>query len=270
MKPPLGSWEGRSTRAWAERLGVVTAEFHARIGSTSDRARELVEEGRPLPAIVLADRQLAGRGRQGRKWASDTARGLWFTMARTGSGNAVSTLPLRTGLAVARALDAAAPGIRTEVKWPNDVMLAGRKVGGILCEHVRGAVLVGVGINLNQPPEELPPGLVPPATSLLLHTGRPARRARVLQRLADELVAVWRASAPGIPADDLEELDARSALRGRRLSVSGVVRHSSGPPRKVEALSATGGAVLADGALAIRDDNGVRLHVIAGSVAFRS
>ena len=265
MKPPLDSWRGRPTRAWAERLGVATAEFHARIGSTSDRARVLVEEGWPLPAIVLADRQLAGRGRQGRRWASDTARGLWFTIARPGSGDAAATLPLRVGLAVARVLDTAAPRIRTDVKWPNDIMLAGRKVGGILCEHVRGALLVGIGINLNQPPEELPEGLVPPATSLLLHTGRPMSRARVLERLADELAAVWPGSAAEIPAGELEELNARSALQGRRLSVSGVVRHSSGPPCKVEALSATGGRVLADGALEIRDDTGARLRVIAGS-----
>lgn len=271
------SWEDRSTLAWAERLGAATTEFHARIGSTSDRARELVEEGRPLPAFVLADRQLAGRGRQGREWVSDTARGLWFTLARPGSGDAAATLPLRVGLAVARALDAAAsnpdaaaPRIRTDVKWPNDVMLGGRKLGGILCERVRGALVVGIGINLNQPVEELPGGLVPPATSLLLQTGRPVSRARVLERLADELAAVWSAPAPEIPADELQALNARSALRGRRLSVSGVVRHSSRPPRKVEALSATGGPIHAEGALEIRDDTGARLHVIAGSVEFRS
>ena len=270
MKPPLESWQGRSTRAWAERLGAATAEFHARIGSTSDRARELVEEGRPLPAVVLADRQLAGRGRQGRRWASDTARGLWFTVARPGSGDAAATLPLRVGLAVARALDAAVLRIGTEVKWPNDLMLAGRKVGGILCEQARGALLVGIGINLNQPPDELPDGLVPPATSLLLHTGRSASRARVLERLGDELRAVWSVPTPEIPVDELTELNARSALRGRRLSVSGVVRHSSRPPRKVVALSATGGPVLAEGALEIRDDTGTRLRLIAGSVEFRS
>ena len=279
-----GSWEDRSTLDWAERLGAATAEFHARIGSTSDRARELLEEGRPLPAFVLADRQLAGRGRQDRKWVSDTPRGLWFTVARPGSGDAAATLPLRVGLAVARALDAAAsdphaaasapnaaaPRIRTDVKWPNDIMLGDLKLGGILCERMRGALLVGIGINLNQPVEELPRGLVTPATSLLLQTGRPVSRARVLERLADELAAVWSAPAPEIPADELHALNARSALRGRRLSVSGVVRHSSRPPRKVEALPATGGPIHAEGALEIRDDTGARLRVIAGSVEFRS
>lgn len=274
----LDGWQGRSARAWAERLGVATAELHARIGSTNDRARELVEEGRPLPAVVLADRQLAGRGRRGREWVSDSARGLWFTVARPGSGDAAATLPLRVGLAAARALDAAAaralaaaaPSVRTEVKWPNDLMLGGRKLGGILCEHLRGAILVGIGINVNQPAEELPEGVRPPATSVLLHSGRPASRAGVLERLADGLRAVWSAPARRIPADELEALNARSALRGRRLSVSGVVHHSSRPPRKVEALSATGGPVLADGALEVSDDTGVRLRVIAGSVALRS
>ena len=293
MKHLLDGWQDRSARAWAERLGVATAEFHARIGSTSDRARELVKEGRPLPAVVLADSQLAGRGRQGRKWVSDTPRGLWFTVARPGSGDAAATLPLRVGLAAARALDdaaprtlaaaraldddaaprilnAASPSVRTEVKWPNDLMLGGRKLGGILCERVRGAILVGIGINVNQPAGELPEGIRPPATSLLLHTGRPAWRAQVLERLADRLQAVWSAPSPKIPADELEALNARSALHGRRLSVSGVVRHSSRPPRKVEALSATGGPILADGALEVSDDTGARLRVIAGSVESRS
>ncbi len=304
---PLARWQGRSPRAWAERLGVATAEFHARIGSTNDRARELVEKERPLPAFVLADRQLAGRGRHGRKWASDTPRGLWLTVARPGPGDAAATLPLRVGLAVARALDPAAhppldPAARPPfdpaahrppdpaahppatpatpapasptppigLKWPNDLILAGCKLGGILCERARGVFLVGIGLNLNQPPDELPRGVAPPATSLLVHTGRTVSRASVLERLADELAAVWPALAPRIPAPELAALNDRSTLRGRRLSVSGVVRHSSQPPCKVEALSATGGPVLADGSLEVRDHTGARIQVIAGSVERRS
>ncbi len=272
----LDRWEGRSAHAWADRLGVATAEFHARIGSTSDRARVLGEEGRPLPAVVLADRQTTGRGRQGRRWASDSVRGLWFTVARAGPGDARAPLPLRIGLAVARALDAVAPEVGTEVKWPNDIMVEGRKLGGILCEHTGRALLVGIGINVNQRLRELPSGLTPPATSLLIESGRPASRAQILERLADELQAVWsrpageiaagEIAAGGIPADELEALNARSALRGRRLSVSGVVRHSSEPPRRVEAFSAAGDVLLADGSLTVRDDSGARLRLIAGSV----
>lgn len=280
MKLRLDSWEGRSAHAWARRLGVTTAEFHTRLGSTSDRARELGEEGL-LPAIVLADRQTAGRGRRGRRWASDTARGLWFTVARAAPGSATATLPLRIGLAVSRALDSVAPEVRTDVKWPNDLMVEGRKLGGILCEHASctlpargipprggchdGLLLAGIGINLNQRLQELPAGLIPPATSMRLLSGRPESRARVLERLADELQAVWSRPAAEIPPDELEALNARSSLRGRRLSVNGVVRHSSGPPRKVEALSAAGDLLLKDGSLVVRDDSGAGLRLIAGS-----
>ena len=187
-------------------------------------------------------------------------------MARAGPGDATATLPLRVGLAVARTLDAVAPAVTTQVKWPNDIMVAGHKLGGILCENARGAVLVGIGVNLNQPLEELPSDVTPPATSLLLQSGRAASRALVLEQLADALYALWSRPAGEIPADELEALNTRSALRGRRLSVSGVVRHSSGPPRRVEALSATGDLFLADGSLEVCDDNGNRLRVIAGSV----
>lgn len=266
---PLDRWEGRSAPAWARRLGVATAEFHARIGSTSDRARVLLEEGRPLPAVVLADRQLAGRGRRGRSWASDNALGLWFTVARTSPGHAAAaTLSLRVGLAVVRALDAIAPEVATQVKWPNDIVVAGHKLGGILCERARGAVLVGVGVNLNQTADRLPSGLSPPATSLLLRSGRPASRARVLEGLADLLGRVWSRPTAEIPDDELDALNARSALLGRELSVSGVVRHASGSesPRRVDALSATGDLLHADGTLEVRDEDGARLRVIAGSV----
>ena len=229
-----------------------------------------MKEGRPLPAIVLADRQTAGRGRRGRRWASDTARGLWFTLARTSPGGASATLPLRIGLAVARALDAVGHEVRTEVKWPNDVMAGGHKLGGILCEQAGRALLIGIGVNLNQSPEELPSGISPAATSLRLRSGRPASRARALERLADALRAVWSRPSASIPSDELDALNSRSALLGRRLSVSGVVRHCSGSSCKVEAFPATGGFLLADGSLAVRDDRGAQLRVIAGSVQTRS
>lgn len=262
---PLGGWEGRPARAWARRLSVATAEFHARIGSTSDRAREVAAAARALPAIVVADRQGRGRGRRGRRWESDTPLGLWFTVARGGWQGGAGTLPLRTGLAVARALEEVVPNVRIQVKWPNDVLVGGRKLGGVLCEAARGAVLVGIGLNLNHSAGDLPE-VAPPATSLRLECGHEVSRGRVLACVADALAAVWERPETDIPAAELEALDARSPLRGRPLSVSGVVRDSRDEVRAVESFGAVARGLMPDGSLAIRGDDGTRLRLIAGTV----
>lgn len=262
---PLGSWEGRPAGAWARRLSVATAEFHARIGSTNDRAREVAAAASALPAIVVADRQGRGRGRRGRRWESDTPLGLWFTVARAGWTGGIGTLPLRTGLAVARALEAAAPNVRVQVKWPNDLLVGGRKLGGVLCEAAPGAVLVGIGLNLDHSADELPK-VAPPATSLQLECGHEVSRGRVLACVADALTAVWERPGTDIPASELEALDARSPLRGRPLSVSGVVRDSREGARAVESLRAVARGLMPDGSLEIRGDDGTRLRLVAGTV----
>ena len=268
--PLLSAWEGRSAEAWARRLSVATVEFHARIGSTNDRARALVQEGWPAPAVVLADRQSAGKGRRGRRWVSDTPLGLWFTVVRQVGPADTGALPLRVGLAAARAVESIAPELGIQVKWPNDLFANGRKVGGVLCERAGGMVLAGVGLNLNQSRGDLPGGLTPPATSILLEGGHPVARSRVLARVMDALEAVWARPGPSIPPTELAALEARSPLSERRLSIDGVVRHPSEGPRTVEGLSATAGSLRSDGSLEIRDDGGTRLRLIAGSIGWNS
>lgn len=267
----LASWEGRTAAEWAVRLGVAAAEFHSRIGSTSDRARRLAGDGGGLPAIVVADRQLQGRGRQGRRWVSDSSRGLWFTAVHEADRIGVEVLPLRVGLAVALALESVVPSVRIGVKWPNDLVAAGRKLGGILCERVPGAVLIGVGLNLNHLPDELS-AVTPAATSLRLECGHEVSRAAVLASAAQRLGQLCADPAAVIPAPELEVLNARSPLNGRPLSVSGVVRDSTrGPnatrnPRAVEEFAATAEGLLPDGSLEVRDRAGKRWRLIAGTV----
>ena len=264
--PLLENWEGRSAEGWAGRLRVATVEFHARIGSTGDRARELVAEGWPRPAVVVAERQSAGRGRRGRSWVSDTPLGLWFTLAADADAEGTAALPLRVGLGVARGLEALVPGMRIEVKWPNDLLAGGKKLGGVLCEQAGGAILAGVGLNLNHALGDLPAGLETPATSVRVASGLRVSRGRALARIIDELPEVWARLGRPIPAAELAELEARSPLLGRRLAVDGVVRHSSERPRAVTGLPVTGGNIRPDGTLEVRDDTGTRLRVMAGSI----
>lgn len=264
----LSRWEDRDAREWARRLGAPTAEFHGRIASTSDRARELVRARRPLPALVVADRQTAGRGRQGRRWESDAPTGVWLTAALAVAPSApASVLPLRISLATARALESVAPGFRAQVKWPNDLTTPGGKLGGVLCERVGDALLAGIGVNLNHSRADLPQGLAAPATSLFLETGRTVPRGRALSAVWAAVVAACARPGDALPPDEVAALDRRSPLHGRRVVVDGVLLRPGEGVRTVRSLNAVAGGVCPDGSLLVQDDSGARARLVAGSVA---
>ena len=105
-----------------------------RIGSTMDRLHELAEQGAPAGTAVLAEAQTGGRGSRGRAWHSPPG-GLWLSVLyRPPAPDGVELLSLRLGLLVAAALETLAAGLPVMVKWPNDLMLHDRKLGGMLCE----------------------------------------------------------------------------------------------------------------------------------------
>jgi BirA family transcriptional regulator, biotin operon repressor / biotin---[acetyl-CoA-carboxylase] ligase len=150
------SYDGESARSIVGRLGLADVRLYASVGSTMDVAHALAAAGAPAGTLVLADQQTAGRGRHGSFWSSPRAFGIWMTMVeRPDDPGGLEVLSLRVGLAAARALDAfaAAP---VDVKWPNDLFVAGGKVGGVLVEtRWRGErpdwVAIGLGVNLRRP-----------------------------------------------------------------------------------------------------------------------
>ena len=156
------------------------------------------EESTPPAALVVAFEQTAGRGRQGRSWVSTAGRGLYCTWLQplpiAGAGsleNQLGALPLLAGIGVCRALTGFVDG-RAGLKWPNDVLVDGRKIAGILIETVVGGggetvALIGFGVNYDfGRAGELP---TPVATSIALETGKPPSRAAVAARLATSLEA---------------------------------------------------------------------------------
>lgn len=182
-----------------------TIEPHDEIGSTSDRARELLASGGADGMVVVAESQTAGRGRNGRRWISPAGRGLFMSAViepRLGAERA-GELALGAGLAVAAACD---PVASVMLKWPNDVVTGdGRKLAGILIEttlsgeRVTGAV-IGIGVNVEWPPDELPAELRATATSLSELAGAPVDRLalldRLLDRLSDEVGSIEEGLAP--------------------------------------------------------------------------
>ncbi|NOX54020.1 MAG: biotin--[acetyl-CoA-carboxylase] ligase [Planctomycetes bacterium] len=178
---------------------VKDVESHARLGSTNDRALELCAMGLPperLPLLVLADRQTAGRGRgTHRWWSADGALTFSVVLDRNQLALPADRLPivaLLAGLAVARTLVDRLPEVPIGLKWPNDVWVMGRKLGGILIETAAdGPVVVGIGLNVNNSLAQAPDELQHTAASLSDITEQPWDRSdlliSVLQNLEDEL-----------------------------------------------------------------------------------
>jgi BirA family biotin operon repressor/biotin-[acetyl-CoA-carboxylase] ligase len=172
--------------------------------STSDRARDLAMAGAPHGALVTAAEQTAGRGRQGRRWSAPPGSALLMSLILRDTS---TVLPLAAGVAVAETC-----GHEARIKWPNDVLLDGRKVAGILAEGrpYEGWAVLGIGVNVAVAPEDLPAELHATAGTL----GRP--RAAVEPFLAELLGALERALALPLP-ELLDAWRARDALAGREV-----------------------------------------------------
>jgi BirA family biotin operon repressor/biotin-[acetyl-CoA-carboxylase] ligase len=191
--------EGRGT-PWP-----APVEWHEVVVSTNDVARERARAGGPEWTVVLADRQTGGRGRQGRSWASPPG-GLYLSLVLRPGTDAVALLPLAAGVAVAEV--AKEHGVPAELKWPNDVLVHGRKLAGILAEASSGSegvewVVLGIGMNVTLDVTTLRPPAADVATSIQLETGAaPAMEevaAGVLSRLS-----VWYDALESRPASVVE------------------------------------------------------------------
>jgi BirA family biotin operon repressor/biotin-[acetyl-CoA-carboxylase] ligase len=157
--------------------------------STNAVAAERVRAGEPAGLVVVAEAQTAGRGRLDRSWVSPPRAGLTFSVLLRPDLPPVQWpwLPLWTGLAVATALRERA-GVDAELKWPNDVLVDGRKLCGVLAEVPEpGAVVLGIGLNVTTRAEELPHAQ---ATSLALAGGRTTDRDTLLRAVLRSLTSV--------------------------------------------------------------------------------
>jgi BirA family biotin operon repressor/biotin-[acetyl-CoA-carboxylase] ligase len=143
MTAPIEAWPDRLDAA-CRGLGMLHRAVVVReTGSTQDLAR-----GRAAGDVVVAWRQTTGRGRDGRTWADTGLDGVAVTAVAAVQGPWIA---LAAGVAAAEAIERVAPSITVGLKWPNDLMIAGRKVGGVLIEHDGDASLIGIGINVGQP-----------------------------------------------------------------------------------------------------------------------
>lgn len=165
--------------------------FYQSIDTTNNRARELAYEGATEGTLVVAEQQTAGRGRRGRAWESAADSGIWMSLVLRPEimPTQASVLTLLCGLAVAEALEEKTE-LSMQIKWPNDILINGKKVAGILtemdCEMTQvHFVIPGIGINVNT--KAFPPELTEIATSLYLESGKSFSRSRLVQAIMQKI-----------------------------------------------------------------------------------
>ena len=256
--------------AQAIREGLDTASlgrnlvFLPETGSTNDEARRLAESGAPEGTLVITDHQTSGRGRLERRWEAPPGSSLLMSLLFRPplAPHEVQRLTMVCGLAVIDAIESET-GLRVGLKWPNDVVVGGAKVAGILTEiGSKGSVVdfavVGLGLNINLDPEWLPDGLLVPATSLSRELERPVARLPLLRALLQAMETRYTALKAGhSPHVEWAE---RLVTLGQPVAVSTVGAVLEGVAERVNA----------DGALLLRLDSGRLETVMAGDVTSRS
>jgi len=157
------------------------------VDSTNDRAKEMLDQDLREGAVIVAARQASGRGRYGRAWASPPG-GLYLSIVLRPKEKKVQLLSLLSGLPVVRALRGL--GIEASLKWPNDVLVNGKKICGILCEgvyrHEAFWAIVGIGVNVATDIRRLPKDVQSDATSLRRELGKDAEPESILENLLKE------------------------------------------------------------------------------------
>ncbi|MBC7841265.1 MAG: biotin--[acetyl-CoA-carboxylase] ligase [Gemmatimonadaceae bacterium] len=215
--------------------------------STMDLAHELAADGASHGTVVVADEQGSGRGRTGKSWVSGRGAGVWASVVLRQRGDApAGVLSLRVGLQLAQALDARV-ATTVQLKWPNDLFLDGRKLGGVLTEaRWRGDLLewivVGVGVNVRDA------GVAPPVAAL----GEAVRRADVLVDVIHAILTAAESSGE-LSANELMQFAQRDLARGRTVTapLEGTVLGIT-PRGGVQIRTHAGDAVAMAGSLVFR------------------
>jgi BirA family biotin operon repressor/biotin-[acetyl-CoA-carboxylase] ligase len=245
---PLKVYDGMNSSELRERLGVPEIFILDRVSSVLDVVHDLAAQHGKDGTVVLAEEQEAGRGRHGRHWYSPRGAGIWLGyLKRPGPDSAGGVMAVRVGLAVAGVLGEL--GIACSLKWPNDIFVCDRKLGGVLCEarwsgKIALWVAIGVGLNMRGPLPEALAGSAIAVDEVLPGVTRVRLLEQLLFRLHELSVE-----------DELtgSELDAYAScdwLRGREVS------------RPFRGLAR---GIAADGALLIETRAGLE-RVMGGSV----
>ena len=240
--------------------------FLPEVDSTNRQAREQCLRGAKEGVVILAESQSAGKGRMGRQWQSPAGANLYASIILRPSISAASApqIPLLAGVAGANAL-ARATGLDARLKWPNDIFVHGKKVAGILSEmEAEGLrtrfIILGVGVNVNWPKEDIPPDLREIATSLRAEAGREFPRAEVAAEFFEELEREYGLFLKeGFSSRLREEWNRLSWVNQKWVTITMMERKFEGQVLGLDT----------DGALLLMDREGRIQRFIAGDVSLR-
>lgn len=230
--------------------------------STNDVIEKLARDGAKEGAVVFAEAQSQGRGRLGRKWISPPRKGLWFSVLLRPAlrPQAATQLTVASANALRAAIEQQT-GLKAEIKWPNDILVSNKKVAGILTELSAELdqikyVLVGIGVDVNLNPGDLPAELRTQATSLKIELDRPVDRAELAAAILQELDREYCRVLAGDFAAVASDWEQHCATLGQRLVIHLGERRLSG---RAESLGE-------DGALLLRTDHGHLERIVGGDI----
>ena len=249
--------DGLATRRLGKKL-----HYFAEIDSTNAYARRLAEQGATEGEVIIAEAQTRGRGRLGRSWVSPPFVNLYFSVILRPQLPPAHAPQLTLMAAVALA-DTIASFIVTPptIKWPNDILVGGKKLAGILtesyCDSARiEFVILGIGVNLNYPVALMPEAIRERAMSVLTLTKNKVEREAFLQRLIQDLDRCY-GELEEVGFDSLApRWEAFFGLRDKRVRVEMIDKIITGTAKGIDR----------DGALIVEDDRGERHRIVAGDV----
>ena len=255
----LYPWEVRDGLG-TKRLGQLIHHFDV-TGSTQDEARRLAEDGAPEGTLVVAEEQRSPRGRLGRSYFTPQG-GLWFSLILRPhrSPEAVTSLSLLAAVGLHQAIEDET-GLQPTVRWPNDLLIKGRKLAGILVEmaseqDVLRYVIVGIGLNVNLSKKDFPTDLQTIAVSLKETLGAKVARVPLLQRILERTEALYDRFLDDGPGPILDAWRALPTILGQRVVVQELHDRWAGTAADLDE----------SGALLVRTDDGTLHRVLAGDV----
>lgn len=230
--------------------------------STNDVIEKLARDGVKEGAVVFAESQTRGRGRLGRKWMSPSKKGLWFSVLLRPALHSqdATQLTVASGTALRRAIEMHT-GLTPEIKWPNDILLGGRKVAGILTELNAELdrikyVILGIGVDVNLNAGDLPADLRKLVTSLKAESGKPVLRAGLAVAILRELDADYARIGTGQFSAIAEEWEKHCTTIGHDVIIRAGERQIRGC---AESLGE-------DGALLLRTEHGHLERIVGGDL----
>lgn len=251
--------EAEIRRALTTMTFERTIHYYRTLDSTNIRAKTLIDGGAREGTLVIADEQTSGHGRFGRKWVSESGKNLTFSLILQPKlpADKLGVVSLYASLAIAKAIENFVPA-KPECKWPNDVLIDGKKVCGILSKAITvGSILkgvvVGIGINVNQ--QKFPEEIGATATSLSIIAGKTFDRYEILATILKTMESIYYEMQNGILGNILKEWMRYSTIVGKEIRID---RHGS-------VISGTATGLADDGGLIVRS-NGKELKMLAGEV----